>query len=151
LQCGEVKDIVVLKDKPTGASRGCAFVSYATSEEAQRAICVLDKAVHLPGASQPMEVRFARSSNFVLAGQGPDNNKQLFFAHMPTATTEEEISRLFSQFGQVGQEGAWVCGWGGGGGAHRVRDPACCAGQVCQLLQVCSVPVGGLGRRRVYG
>lgn len=38
-----------------------------------------------------------------------------------------------------------------GGGAHRVRDPACCAGQVCQLLQVCSVPVGGLGRRRVYG
>jgi RNA recognition motif-containing protein len=46
-------------------------------------------------------VRFARSSNFVIAGQGPDNNRQLFFAHMPTSAAEEDIHRLFSQFGAV--------------------------------------------------
>ena len=60
LQCGEVKDIIVLKDKGSGQSRGCAFVSYATMEEAEKAIGMLNRSVHLPGALQPMEVSCPR-------------------------------------------------------------------------------------------
>lgn len=56
LQFGDVKDIIILKDKVTGQPRGCAFVSYATKEEAEAAIGALNKGVHLPGALCPMEV-----------------------------------------------------------------------------------------------
>lgn len=56
LQYGDVKDIIILKDKVSGQPRGCAFVSYATKEEADAAIHALDKGVHLPGALCPMEV-----------------------------------------------------------------------------------------------
>lgn len=57
LQFGDVQDIIILKDKVTGQPRGCAFVSYATKEEAEAAIASLNKGVHLPGALCPMEVR----------------------------------------------------------------------------------------------
>jgi RNA recognition motif-containing protein len=57
LQFGDVKDIIILKDKLTGQPRGCAFVSYATKQEAEAAIAAMNKGVHLPGALCPMEVR----------------------------------------------------------------------------------------------
>lgn len=56
-QWGDVKDIIVLKDKVTGQPRGCAFVSYATREEAEAAIRHLDRRVQLPGALNKLEVR----------------------------------------------------------------------------------------------
>lgn len=56
VQCGQVKDLIILKDKVTGQPRGCAFVSYATKEEAEMAIQRLDRQVHLPGALSPLEV-----------------------------------------------------------------------------------------------
>jgi RNA recognition motif-containing protein len=59
LQFGDVKDIIILKDKITGQPRGCAFVSYATKEEAARAISSLDRTLHLPGALCPLEVRYS--------------------------------------------------------------------------------------------
>lgn len=59
VQWGDVKDIIVLKDKVTGQPRGCAFVSYATREEAEAAIQHLDRRVQLPGALSQLEVRFA--------------------------------------------------------------------------------------------
>lgn len=56
LQSGNVKDIIILKDKVSGQPKGCAFVSYATEGEAERAIAELDRKIQLPGASSPMEV-----------------------------------------------------------------------------------------------
>lgn len=55
-QSGDVKDIIILKDKVSGQPKGCAFVSYATEAEAERAIAELDRKIQLPGASSPMEV-----------------------------------------------------------------------------------------------
>jgi hypothetical protein len=55
-QWGEVKDIIVLKDKATGQPRGCAFVSYAAREEAEAAVAHLDRRVQLPGAAGKLEV-----------------------------------------------------------------------------------------------
>jgi CUG-BP- and ETR3-like factor len=66
LQYGDVKDIIILKDKVSNQPRGCAFVSYATKEEAEAAIHALDKGVHLPGALCPMEVSFTGLVEFVL-------------------------------------------------------------------------------------
>jgi CUG-BP- and ETR3-like factor len=55
-QCGAVEDLIILKDKAIGQSRGCAFVSFATKEEAEEAISKLDRQVHLPGAFSSLEV-----------------------------------------------------------------------------------------------
>lgn len=50
-------DIQILRDKASGQSRGCAFVSYGTREEAQQAIDLLNEALQLPGSLCPLEVR----------------------------------------------------------------------------------------------
>jgi hypothetical protein len=47
------------------------------------------------------QVRFARSHQYVPAGQGPMDNRQLFFTRAPVITTEEELKALFSRFGEV--------------------------------------------------
>ncbi len=52
-----MRDIIVLKEKASGQPRGCAFVSYATREEAEAAIRHLDRRVQLPGAASHLEVR----------------------------------------------------------------------------------------------
>eukprot|EP00775_Hariotina_reticulata_P011883 gene11883-12027_t len=98
---GTVEDIVILKDKSSGSPRGCAFVSYAANAAAEAAIKALDKNVHLPGALCPMEVRYARSHQYVQAGSGPEDNRQLFFSHAPLMATETHIKELFGQFGEV--------------------------------------------------
>jgi hypothetical protein len=49
-----------------------------------------------------VQVRFARSHQYVPAGQGPMDNRQLFFTRAPVVTTEEELQALFSSFGEVG-------------------------------------------------
>jgi hypothetical protein len=59
-QFGLVRDAIILRDKLTGDSRGCAFVSYGTKEEADAAIAALDRKLHLPGALCPLEVRWGR-------------------------------------------------------------------------------------------
>jgi RNA recognition motif-containing protein len=63
-----VRDIIVLKDKVTGQPRGCAFVSYATREEAEAAIRHLDRRVQLPGALNKLEVRQAGAQGARRAG-----------------------------------------------------------------------------------
>ncbi len=104
-QCGYVQDILILRDQVTGQHRGCAFVSYATQDEAEFAIESLDRKLQLPGALSLLEVRFARSHHFVQAGSGPEDNRQLFFAKAPVTACEEEIRQLFIEFGEVS---AWA-------------------------------------------
>lgn len=100
-KCGKVKDLIILKDKVTGQPRGCAFVSYATKEEAELAITRLDRKLHLSGALSPLEVRFARSHQYIQAGAGPEDNRQLFFARAPVTASEEDVKNLFSKYGDV--------------------------------------------------
>ena len=55
-QWGAVVDLQILRERATGASRGCAFVGYDSSEDAEAAIQHLNHRVHLPGALAPLEV-----------------------------------------------------------------------------------------------
>lgn len=100
-QCGVVKDVIVLKDKVTGQPKSCAFVSYATEAEAERAIEMLDRKLQLPGATSPMEVRFARSHQYIQAGYGPEDNRQLFFSRAPLQAGVEDVREVFRQYGKV--------------------------------------------------
>jgi hypothetical protein len=60
LQWGAVRDIMILREQPSGVSRGCAFVGYTAAEDAQAAIQHLNARVQLPGAAGPLEVRARR-------------------------------------------------------------------------------------------
>ncbi|KIZ02294.1 CUG-BP- and ETR-3-like factor 5 [Monoraphidium neglectum] len=100
-QCGTVIDVQILRERATGQSRGCAFVGYETSQEAEAAIEQLNHRVHLPGAATPLEVRFARSRLFIPAGSGPSDNRQLFFSRAPLSVAESELEALFARFGTV--------------------------------------------------
>lgn len=55
-QCGEVLDVGILRDRTTGLSRGCAFVSYESKQQADAAIEKYDHQLQLPGALCPLEV-----------------------------------------------------------------------------------------------
>lgn len=48
-----------------------------------------------------MQVRFAKAYNFIRAGEGPGDNRVLFFLSAPTTATVEQIQTLFEQFGTV--------------------------------------------------
>lgn len=48
-----------------------------------------------------LQVRFARSHQYVPAGTGPDDNKKLFFSSAPPGCTSEDIQKIFSQYGKV--------------------------------------------------
>ncbi|GBF91355.1 hypothetical protein Rsub_04095 [Raphidocelis subcapitata] len=100
-QWGEVRDIIIMRVKATGQPRGSAFVSYATQEEAEAAIRHLDRRIRLPGADGDLEVRFAHSHQYVVAGPGPEDNRQLFFSKAPPTARESDIRALFARFGGV--------------------------------------------------
>jgi hypothetical protein len=48
------------------------------------------------------QVRYARSHQYIQAGAGPEDNRQLFFACAPTSATEEQLKELFGRYGEVG-------------------------------------------------
>lgn len=54
---------MVLRERSSGQSRGCAFVGYESQEEAEAAIAHMDRRVHLPGAPGPLEVRAAAAAH----------------------------------------------------------------------------------------
>ncbi|KXZ43600.1 hypothetical protein GPECTOR_86g394 [Gonium pectorale] len=54
-RCGVVRDLAILRDRSSGKSRGCAFVSYLALSEAEEAIKRFDRQLLLPGAQSPLE------------------------------------------------------------------------------------------------
>jgi len=74
-QAGAVTSVNLMLDKMTGRSRGFAFVEYATSEEAQKAISQFhDKDFQgrkiTVNVARPREERPARSDRFAGGGGG---------------------------------------------------------------------------------
>eukprot|EP00798_Chlamydomonas_sp_ICE-L_P012603 gene12603-15829_t len=98
---GKVEDLFILKDKVSGQPRGCAFVSYGTEEEAERAVNKLHGQIRLPGAALHLEVRFARFHHYIQAGAGGGNNRQLFFSNACSTKSEADLISFFEQFGSV--------------------------------------------------
>ncbi|KAG1666183.1 hypothetical protein FOA52_012030 [Chlamydomonas sp. UWO 241] len=100
-QWGMVRDLSICRNSLDGMSLGSAFVSYGSMDEAQRAVFALHRKVFLMGSSFPLEVRFARSYCYIDAGNGPANNRQLFFKSAPPHVTEHDLRTVFSVFGSV--------------------------------------------------
>ncbi|XP_047326937.1 RNA-binding protein BRN1 [Impatiens glandulifera] len=89
-----VDEVNIIKDKNTRASRGCCFILCPSREEADKAVNACHNKKTLPGASSPLQVKYAD-------GELERLEHKLFVGMLPKNVSETELSSLFSQYGTI--------------------------------------------------
>lgn len=59
---GPLKDVAIIRDKQSGIHRGCAFVTYWSTPDAERARDALHDNYTFPGAKRAAQVKLAEPS-----------------------------------------------------------------------------------------
>ncbi|GIY40126.1 hypothetical protein CDAR_307292 [Caerostris darwini] len=90
---GPVHQINVLRDKMTGQSRGCCFVTFYCRKSAVEAQSALHNIKTLPGMHHPIQMKPADSEN--------RNERKLFVGMLSKKCSENEVRLMFSSFGQI--------------------------------------------------
>ena len=86
---GPLKDVAIIRDRHTGLHRGCAFVTFWSSADAERAQEALHDNFTFPGARRPAQVKPAEPSV-------PEN--KLFIGMLSRKATEVDVRALFVTF-----------------------------------------------------
>ncbi|CAA2965901.1 RNA-binding protein BRN1-like [Olea europaea var. sylvestris] len=89
-----VDEVNIIKDKTTRASRGCCFVICSSREEADKAVNACHNKKTLPGASSPLQVKYAD-------GELERLEHKLFIGMLPKNVSDAEVSALFSEYGTI--------------------------------------------------
>ncbi|KAH6813996.1 RNA-binding protein-defense related 1 [Perilla frutescens var. hirtella] len=89
-----VDEVNIIKDKTTRASRGCCFLICPSREEADKAIDACHNKKTLPGASSPLQVKYAD-------GELERLEHKLFIGMLPKNVSDAEVSALFSNYGTI--------------------------------------------------
>lgn len=89
-----VDEVTVIKDKATKVSRGCCFVICPSREEADKAVNAYHNKHTLPGASSPLQVKYAD-------GELERLEHKLFIGMLPKNVTDTELADLFSKYGNI--------------------------------------------------
>ncbi|MCD7468026.1 condensin subunit [Datura stramonium] len=89
-----IDEVNIIKDKTTRASRGCCFLICPSREEADKAITACHNKQTLPGASSPLQVKYAD-------GELERLEHKLFVGMLPKNVSDPEVSSLFSQYGTI--------------------------------------------------
>ncbi|KAJ0054095.1 hypothetical protein Pint_01079 [Pistacia integerrima] len=89
-----VDEVNIIKDKTTRASRGCCFVICPSRQEADKAVNACHNKKTLPGASSPLQVKYAD-------GELERLEHKLFVGMLPKNVSEAEVSALFSKYGII--------------------------------------------------
>eukprot|EP00117_Sycon_ciliatum_P046589 scpid41360/ scgid33348/ CUGBP Elav-like family member 3; Bruno-like protein 1; CUG-BP- and ETR-3-like factor 3; ELAV-type RNA-binding protein 1; RNA-binding protein BRUNOL-1; Trinucleotide repeat-containing gene 4 protein len=117
-ECGRVLHINMLTDRNTGQFKGCAFVTYESNDEAQRAKDTFHDKRRLPGANHAMQVTAARAKAGGAFGGGatpaashggvsesrPDTHqprKKLFVGMLARTLGDEDLRQMFLPYGDV--------------------------------------------------
>lgn len=103
---GEIEDIVIVKNRETGESKGCAFVKFTQMNHAEMCRNSLhDKAPF--DNSGPLQVRFANGEaerlgipEGVLNGSAGGESK-LFVGGLPRQYDEDMTRQLFASYGEI--------------------------------------------------
>lgn len=90
-RCGELEELVIIRDRNTGYHRGCAFVTFTTAPAAAMAIDLFQGKKPLPACKLPMQVRVADT----------DKEYKLFIGHVPSHITDEQLVPVFTKFGAI--------------------------------------------------
>ncbi|CAM8988252.1 unnamed protein product [Rhodiola kirilowii] len=89
-----VDQVNIIRDKATRASRGCCFLICPSREEADKVINACHNKQTLPGASSPLQVKYAD-------GELERLEHKLFIGMLPKNITEAEVYDLFSIYGTI--------------------------------------------------
>ncbi|XP_061380731.1 CUGBP Elav-like family member 1 isoform X2 [Danaus plexippus] len=90
---GRVHQINVLRDKITGASKGCCFVTFFTRKAALKAQDALHNIKTLSGMHHPIQMKPADSEN--------RNERKLFVGMLNKKLSENDVRTLFSGHGAI--------------------------------------------------
>merc|ERR1719180_126508 len=90
---GPVHQLNILRDKSTGVSRGCCFVTYFSRRDALEAQNRLHNVKTLPGMHHPIQMKPADTEN--------RNERKLFIGMVCKKNDEEDIRQMFDKFGPV--------------------------------------------------
>lgn len=93
LEFGDIYSLNVLRDKTTGSSRGCCFVTYFTRRSAVEAQNALHNIKTLPGMHHPIQMKPADSEN--------RNERKLFIGMLAKKYTENDVRLMFSAYGNI--------------------------------------------------
>lgn len=113
---GELKQVMVLRDRVTGIGRGFGFVLFAHSEGAETALknpkhVILRRTVEVKQAiprdkihqnQNPNQTRGStRNSNGDVNNGRNTNSKKIFIGGLPRSITQHELKSYFEKFGSV--------------------------------------------------
>ena len=91
---GPIYELTVLRDRLSGAHKGCAFVTYCKKPSAELAQLELHDRVVLPGMTRPLQVKPA----------GTDARSELrkvFVGMLSKTCNEEDVRKMFELYGAV--------------------------------------------------
>ncbi|AQK92892.1 RNA-binding protein BRN1 [Zea mays] len=89
-----VDEVTVIRDRATRVSRGCCFLICPSREEADKAVTAYHNKRTLPGASSPLQVKYAD-------GELERLEHKLFVGMLPKNVTDAEMIDLFSKYGNI--------------------------------------------------
>ena len=92
-QFGDIYSLNVLRDKSSGSSRGCCFVTYFTRRSALEAQNALHNIKQLAGMHHPIQMKPADSEN--------RNERKLFIGMLSKKYSENDVRLLFAPFGNI--------------------------------------------------
>jgi len=92
-QFGPVHQLNVLRDKATGVSRGCCFVTFYKRKHALDAQNDLHNVKTMPGMHHPIQMKPADTEN--------RNERKLFIGMVCKKLNEDDIKDMFIQFGPI--------------------------------------------------
>jgi len=92
---GSIYQLNVLRDRETGQSKGCCFVTYYTRKEALDAQNLLHNVFTLPGMQHPVQMKPADGEN------KRSEERKLFVGMISKTSDEPQIRHTFAPFGQI--------------------------------------------------
>lgn len=115
---GEIEEINLFPERDQNTTKGCGFVQYVRHEDAAAAMSQLQGSLQLEGVAQKLTVSWADPERRMLkrkfqdGNAGPNPNfqrsmlnvapgeeREVFFAKIPRAATEQQLGELFTRHG----------------------------------------------------
>ena len=90
---GEISSLNVLRDKQTGLSRGCCFVTFVARKSALGAQDALHNIRTLAGMHHPIQMKPADSEN--------RNERKLFIGMLAKKYSENDVRLMFAAYGNI--------------------------------------------------
>ncbi|PIO29958.1 hypothetical protein AB205_0178600 [Aquarana catesbeiana] len=97
---GEIQDVWVVRDKQTKESKGIAYVKYAKSSHACRAMEEMHGR-HLGESSKPIKVFIAQSRGSSNHRDVEDEELTRIFVMIPKTFTEDDVKNTFKEYGHI--------------------------------------------------